>query len=165
MNIEAFFSMLMALLEQPPYWLWVVLGLILMSLEALMPGVFLIWLGIAALIVGGLIGLSPEMTLTTQLFAFAISAAIAVLVALKYFRPKDQTSDQPLLNRRGAQYIGQKFVTNEPIQAGRGRLKIGDSTWSVRGPDCAVGSTVCVVEVGGATLIIEVIAQPATLAK
>ena len=35
-------------------WNWMVLGFVLLALEILVPGVFLLWIGIAALIVGTL---------------------------------------------------------------------------------------------------------------
>ncbi len=153
---------ILELLQQPPYWLWVVLGLALMSVEVLVPGVFLLWLGIAALAVGGLVALSPTLSLSAQLIAFAIFAATAVWVALKYFRPQDQVSDQPRLNQRGAWYLGQQFVTSEAVVNGWGRLKIGDSTWAMRGPDCATGSTVRVTAVDGAVLVVELVTPAAS---
>ena len=35
-------------------WNWVVLGMALLSMEILVPGVFLLWIGIAALAIGAL---------------------------------------------------------------------------------------------------------------
>ncbi|PZO77934.1 MAG: hypothetical protein DI629_13420, partial [Mesorhizobium amorphae] len=35
-------------------WFWVLLGLVLLAAEILAPGVFLLWIGIAALLVGAL---------------------------------------------------------------------------------------------------------------
>src|SRR5258706_4373431 len=40
-------------------WLWAVAGLLLVGAEVLAPGVFLLWLGIAALITAGLTALLP----------------------------------------------------------------------------------------------------------
>ena len=61
-------------------------------------------------------------------------------------------SDQPNLNRRGAQYLGRQFDLVEPIARGRGRIKLGDSSWTVTGPDLPAGQTVEVIGADGAVL-------------
>ena len=61
-------------------------------------------------------------------------------------------SDQPNLNRRGAQYVGRRFDLVEPIARGRGRIKLGDSSWTVTGPDLPAGQTVEVIGADGAVL-------------
>ena len=58
-------------------WNWLIFGLILMALELLAPGVFLFWLGLAALLVGLLsFAINPSWQL--QILMFAIFAACAV---------------------------------------------------------------------------------------
>ena len=44
--------MIAALLRQPRAWAWIILGLALIGLELLAPGVFLLWLGLAAIATG-----------------------------------------------------------------------------------------------------------------
>ena len=61
-------------------------------------------------------------------------------------------SEQPNLNRRGAQYVGRQFALVEPISNGRGRIRLGDSSWTVTGPDLPAGQTVEVVGADGAVL-------------
>ena len=51
-------------------------------------------------------------------------------------------TDQPLLNRRGAQLIGRIATLAEPIKDGRGRIRIGDTLWRVSGPDLPAGTRV-----------------------
>ena len=61
-------------------------------------------------------------------------------------------SDQPGLNRRAEQYIGRRAYVVEAIINGRGRIKLGDSTWSVTGPDLSVGQMVEIIGADGALL-------------
>ena len=58
-------------------WNWLIFGFILMALEVLAPGVFLFWLGLAALLVG-LISFAVAVSWQIQLVMFAIFAAAAV---------------------------------------------------------------------------------------
>ncbi len=39
-----------------PHWVWIAIGLVLAALEMLVPGVYLIWLAVAAIITGLLWG-------------------------------------------------------------------------------------------------------------
>ena len=55
-------------------WNWLVFGLLLMGLELMLPGVFLFWVGLAALLVGLLsFVIAPSWQL--QLLMFAVFAA------------------------------------------------------------------------------------------
>ena len=58
-------------------WNWLIFGVILMALELLAPGVFLFWLGLAALLVG-LLSFAIDPSWQTQILMFAIFAACAV---------------------------------------------------------------------------------------
>src|SRR5882724_4967445 len=58
-------------------WNWLIFGVLLMALELLAPGVFLFWLGLAALLVGLLsFGVHPPWQ--AQILMFAVFAAAAV---------------------------------------------------------------------------------------
>jgi len=58
-------------------WNWLIFGFILMALELAAPGVFLFWLGLAALLVG-LVSFVIHPSWQAQLLMFAVFAAAAV---------------------------------------------------------------------------------------
>ena len=60
-------------------WNWLIFGFILMALEVFAPGVFLFWLGLAALLVG-LVSFVVHPAWQAQLVMFAVFAAAAVPV-------------------------------------------------------------------------------------
>ena len=57
-------------------WNWLIFGFILMALEVAAPGIFLFWLGLAALLVG-LLSFAFHPSWQTQLLMFAVFAAAA----------------------------------------------------------------------------------------
>ena len=133
-------------------WNWLIFGFILMALEVLAPGVFLFWLGLAAILVGLLsFGLHPAWQM--QLVMFAIFAAAAVPVWRRLARPKLETTS-PFLNRRSEALLGREFTLEKPIIDGSGTVRIGDTVWRVAGPDTPAGTRVKVVEVDGANLTV-----------
>lgn len=136
-------------------WAWIILGLILIGLELAAPGIFLVWLGLAAVVTGvvdGFAGLSWQAS--TLLFA-ALSVA-CVLLGRYVSRPIVRSEDLSL-NRRGEALIGRVFTLEAPLAGGEGRVRIDDSSWRVTGPDSPAGSAVRVVRVEGATLVVEAV--------
>jgi membrane protein implicated in regulation of membrane protease activity len=134
-------------------WNWLIFGFILMALEVLAPGVFLFWLGLAAILVGVItFGLHPSWQM--QLVMFAIFAAAAVPVWRRLARPNLDASASPFLNRRTEALLGREFTLEKPIIDGSGTVRIGDTVWRVAGPDTPAGTRVKVVQVDGANLTV-----------
>ena len=131
-------------------WNWMVLGIILLVLEIVLPGVFLVWIGIASLIVGAISIFAWESgfwTWQTQVLLFLVLSVASAFAGRRLAGPRKDDSDQPLLNRRGDQLIGRTATLAEPIRNGRGRIQLGDTLWRVSGPDLPAGTRVRVTAV------------------
>jgi len=134
------------------YWHWLALGGVLIIVEAFAPGFLFVWLGFAALAVGLALLVWPSLGLSLQLLVFAV-LAVASMFAWRYWQgSRVPTSEQPHLNRRGAQYVGRRAVLVDPIVNGRGRAKIGDTSWQVSGPDLPAGRVVEIAGIDGTVL-------------
>ena len=136
------------------YWQWWVLAAVLLIVEVLAPGTFFLWLAVAAGVVGLSMMLYPAMSPETAWTLFAVLGVLSVILVLKYRKPPaaDQASK---LNKRGQDYVGRTFELVEPIHNGKGKLTIGDTPWTVSGPDLAAGTRVKVVSVEGGELKVE----------
>jgi inner membrane protein len=135
-------------------WNWLIFGFILMALELMAPGVFLFWLGLAALLVG-LLSFAAHPSWQVQLLLFAVFALAAVPVWLRLASSRSKVSDSnPFLNRRAAALVGRVFTLEKPIVDGSGTVRIDDTIWRVAGPDAPAGSRVKVVQVDGANLTV-----------
>ena len=70
-------------------------------------------------------------------------------------RPAISESDEPNLNRRGAELVGQIVMVVEPIEAeGRGKVRAADTVWAAEGVKAALGKRVRVVGVRGTVLTV-----------
>lgn len=145
-----------SLLLEPVYWNWFLLGLALTIAEALAPGAFLVWAGVAALCVGLLLVLFPSLGGEWQWLIFALVSAGSVLAWRSYCRRHPPLSDQPALNRRGHRYIGRVFILDAPIVNGQGKIRVDDSIWKVTGEDCPAGVRVRVIGIDGVVLKVEI---------
>jgi hypothetical protein len=134
------------------YWHWWALGGALAIVEAFVPGFVFLWLGIAAGLVGCLLWVWPGLGPDFQVLIFAALSVASVIGWRRWQTAHPAPSDQPHLNRRGAQYVGRQFDLVEPIARGRGRIKLGDTSWTVTGPDLPAGQTVEVIGADGAVL-------------
>ena len=139
-------------LSRAEFWHWWVLALILLALEVAAPGTFFLWLAIAAGVLGVIVLILPDLYWQVQVLLFAVLGVAAVGAWRLYAKRLPQSSDDPTLNRRGEQYVGQVFHLTEAIVDGRGRMKVADTMWRVAGPDLPAGAKVRVVGVEGTVL-------------
>jgi membrane protein implicated in regulation of membrane protease activity len=146
--------MLLSLVADMGPWRWLVLGLVLLSVELIAPGTFLLWLGLAALVVG-ILAFLIDPGWQIEIVGFATLGLLAAALWWVFGRPDNAaTSDQPMLNRRAERHVGKAFVLDAPIVNGDGRLRIDDTVWRVNGPDLPAGSHVTVLRADGATLVV-----------
>jgi len=134
---------------------WGCLALLLIAAETLAPGVFMLWLGVAAGIVFAIVLVLPGIPLLWQTIAFVLFS-FALIPAYRYFfRMHDRQTDQPLLNRKAEQLIGKVLPLHQAIVNGQGRVKIGDALWTVEGPDLPQGAQVRVIGATSMTLKVD----------
>ncbi|MBA4305591.1 MAG: hypothetical protein C0429_02530 [Sphingopyxis sp.] len=136
------------------HWFWLSLGLILGAAEMVAPGFFLMWLGLAAIIVGVLDYFLP-ITVAYQVAMFAILSVLTVFAGKKFLANNPIETDDPKLNDRGARLTGEIVTVVEAIADGQGRVKVGDTVWAAHGTDAALGARVRVKGADGAVLLVE----------
>ena len=134
---------------------WAAVALLLFAAEALVPGAFMLWLGLAATAVFLIALAVPELSPLVQVALFGVLSFISIQVYRRWFRGRERESDQPMLNRRADQLIGRVVPLDRAIVNGMGRVQIADAYWDVAGADLPTGSVVRVVAVDGMTLKVE----------
>jgi len=135
------------------WWYWLLLGLFLAGAEMLAPGdFFLLFFGIAALLVGGLVGFELVIADWLQWLLFSVFAVVSLLL----FRP-------PLIRMSRGQkshpvdtMIGEAAVLLEDLPAGQtGKAELRGSTWSAKNAGAVPlhkGQRTTVSKVDGLTL-------------
>ena len=134
---------------------WAAVALLLFAAEALVPGAFMLWLGLAATAVFLIALAVPELSPLVQVALFVVLSFISIQVYRRWFRGRERESDQPMLNRRADQLIGRVVPLDRAIVNGMGRVQIADAYWDVAGADLPTGSVVRVVATDGMTLRVE----------
>jgi membrane protein implicated in regulation of membrane protease activity len=135
--------------------IWVVAGLALLIAEMLAPGVFMMWLGLAAcgaglLTLGFQFG-GFQFGFAAQVIWFGILAAITLSIGLRVRRPRQvvHTEREGLIGRPATALV---------FQGRDGRVRLGDSDWAARVPPNIAppdpGARLRVEQVEGTILIV-----------
>ncbi len=129
-------------------WTWVLVGLVLMGTELLASGVFLLWLGLAAVVTGLQLLLVP-LPWQGQILLFAVLSVLFTVVASRRTKPGPNALNQ------GAQgLVGRDYPLATAIVAGEGHIRVNDTLWRVTGPDAPLGARVRVTGVEGTLLTV-----------
>jgi membrane protein implicated in regulation of membrane protease activity len=139
------------------FWNWWVLALLLLVIELLAPGFFFLWMSTSGFVTGFLLLLIPGISTELQVFIFSVLSVAAITVWKLYGKKHPIASDHPLLNKRGAQYIGRIFSLYKPIENGEGKIKVDDSIWKVHGQDCDIHTKVKVTAIRGTVFDVDIV--------
>lgn len=112
-----------------PGLIWVLAGLLLLVAELVLPGVFLLWIGLAA------IGTGVLLLVATPGFGAAVLVFLALLAGGVWLglRLRRSRSSQSAVNTPGSGLIG-RTGTLLPAGGPGLRVRVGDSDWPARLP-------------------------------
>jgi inner membrane protein len=126
-------------------WSWMAAGFALLILEIIVPGVFFLWVGLAAILTGALAIILQNpfgimLGWQAEWLLFAVLAFGAVLAGRAVNRR--EPSAENLLPDRLTSLIGRRATLESPIINGKGSVRLGDTLWRIAGPDLAAGTPV-----------------------
>ena len=126
---------------------WLIAALVLGIAELAAPGIFFVFLAIAAAVTGIALLALPELPIAVQLASFAVWSTVTVLIGRRWYRDYPVAGADPMLNDRSARMVGQIVIVETAIVDGRGRVMVGDGSWPARGDDAAAGTRVRITRV------------------
>lgn len=148
---------IIAVIADNPVWSWIIFGLVLLALELLAPGVFLVWLGGAAILTG-LTVFQIGIGWPAQWGLFGVLSLALVGGWLAYSKRRQSSrppGEDAMINSRTARLLGRETVLVDPISDGVGRVRIDDTLWRVAGPELPAGTIVRITGARGGLLDVE----------
>lgn len=146
----------MEFLNEIQYWHWIAFGAVLIVVEIFAPGGIFLWPALAAIVVGLISYIAPDIGQPFLLLLWGISSIILVVGWLAYKKRHPGEDTKSTINRRGEQYVGRHFTLSKDIVNGVGELHVDDTRWKiVSHQDKTAGSKVKVVAVEGTSLRVE----------
>ena len=147
-----------------PHWWWLIAAGLLAILEIFAPGIFLVWIAMAAAVVGVVLAF-VDLSFPLQAVLFAVLAFLAVFSGRLWYARNPVPNEDPNLNERAARLVGQHVIVEDAIENGQGRVRVGDGVWNARGPDLPAGTRARIVSADGTCLnILPLEDSPATAA-
>lgn len=141
-------------------WHWIVFGIVLMISEIFFATFFILWFGAAAVIVGALMYLVPELSMTWQVLLWTVFSSVFALGWFKYLKPLSVDKTKAGLSREAiVGEVGQVLVV--PMGEKRGKLRfpapvLGADEWLIISQDdLQTGDRVSVIDVSGNALIVK----------
>lgn len=134
---------------------WLILAAALALTELLVPGIFLVFVAAGAALTGVVTLAIPDFATLFQVAVFIVATCAAVAFGRRWYAKSNVPTADPLLNDRVARLVGEVVTVVEPIEAGRGRVRVGDGEWLAHGPDAPAGARVRIVGGTGGSLSVE----------
>jgi membrane protein implicated in regulation of membrane protease activity len=142
------------------FWHWFVFGMVLIIAEIFIPSFTIFWFGLGAIIVGGLLFFFTDLSLSLQLFIWAVASCLFTLLWFKYLKPlmTDRTnagiSREAVLGESGQ-------VIKAPSEGKHGIARfttplLGSDEWPFICEDAVnPGDRIVVKDISGNTLIVK----------
>lgn len=134
------------------FWYWWALAAVFLIFEMMLPGVVFLFLATGAAVAGLFVLVAADLSLELQLAVFAVIAVVSAVALRPLLHRLQKRSVEGSLNARGESLVGKTIVLDAPILDGCGRVKLGDGSWTVVGPDMVAGAHVRIAAVDGTEL-------------
>ncbi|WP_202410525.1 NfeD family protein [Pseudomaricurvus sp. HS19] len=142
------------------YWHWVVFGVLLILSEILLTSFFILWFGVAAVIIGAVLFFVPGLSLNVQILLWTVLSAVLAFAWFRYLRPLSVDRTKAGLSREAIiGETGQVIVAPNGERRGRIRFPVpilGADEWTIISKEpVSDGDRVRVVDISGNTLVVE----------
>jgi len=142
-----------------PYWLWIAAGAALMIAEVFLGSFFVFWAGLAAVLVGLVVLVAPELAMAMQITIWALLSGSLGVGWFRYIKPMSRDRTKAGLSREALiGQIGQ--VLRPPTGDSRGLIRftvpiLGSDEWQILSEDpLAIGDRAHVTDLSGNALIV-----------
>jgi membrane protein implicated in regulation of membrane protease activity len=142
-------------LNNQPAWHWWALGALLLAFEIASTTQYLLWPGIAAVLVGVLKFAVPSLDGRLAVFLFAVIAVVATVLWKRSRLGRADRDSHENLNDRSAQYTGRRVTALSDFEGDHGAVLVDDSRWravTADGSSPRKGAALIVTGADGTTL-------------
>lgn len=139
------------------WWMWLVIGLVLATLEIITLSFFILWFGLGALLVSLLSYVVPELSIASQVLAWAVLSSLMAAIWFKAFKSRSPDSRWTADDVLGE--MGLLTASVAEFQKGRVRFQkpiLGNEEWvCISNAEIPSGARVRLVAIEGNTARVE----------
>ena len=143
-----------------PWLIWFLIGLALILSEFAIPGVILVFFGLGAWIVSGLVGIGLLDSLGVQIALFGAASVVLLFTLRRSFKSwfmGDVSDSTPSGSENRDEYLGKTATALSDIPAGgRGKVEFKGAHWNAHATTALVtGDRATITALDGLTLTVE----------
>jgi membrane protein implicated in regulation of membrane protease activity len=117
-------------MEISPIIIWFIVGLVLILMEFVIPGLVIVFFGFGAWVTAIFVAIFPNMEFWVEMMIFTVFSVVT-LVLLRRSLKKRFFSDQEGAENEGVDdYIGKTAVVEVAIKDGAGKVDFRGATWA-----------------------------------
>ncbi|MBV1915959.1 MAG: NfeD family protein [Pseudomonadales bacterium] len=145
------------------WWYWIVLGIGLMLSEIILPSFTILWFGAAAVLVGIVVAIAPDISLELQVTIWTIASVAFTILWFKFLKPLSTDRTKAGMSKEAMMgEVGQ--VTDLPMGEKRGEVRfstplLGAEEWPFfyeeNEPALQLGDRVIVTDIMGNALVVK----------
>jgi len=134
-------------MEISPIIIWFIVGLVLILMEFVIPGLVIVFFGVGAWVAAIFVWIFPNMAFWVQMMIFTVFSVVT-LVFLRRSLKKRFFADQEGADTEGVDdYIGKTAVVEKAIVDGDGKVDYRGASWAAYADeDIPVGTKVEIVD-------------------
>lgn len=147
------------LIASQAMWFWLCFGGVLLILEMLGTGGYLLWSGVAALVVALLVWMLPGLSWEWQGILFAAMTVVCAVLWRNWQRRRQRT-DGTTPNQINHKLIGLRSHLLTDTEDGFSRIRLADGSWRIHSvTPLPAGTEVEVIAVDGITLTVRAVSR------
>ena len=122
-------------MEISPIIIWFIVGLVLILMEFVIPGLVIVFFGLGAWVTAVLVAIFPNMDFWVEMMIFTVFSVVT-LVFLRRSLKKRFFSDQQGAESEGIDdYIGRTATVEAAIKDGEGKINFRGASWAAMSED------------------------------
>ncbi len=112
-----------------PILVWFIVGLVMILMEFVIPGLIVIFFGAGAWVTAILVAIFPAMPLWVQLMFFSVFSVLSLIFLRRSLKKHFFSDQESAVNEGIDDYIGRRAVVEKEIKGGTGKVQFRGASW------------------------------------
>jgi membrane protein implicated in regulation of membrane protease activity len=134
-------------MEFSPILIWFIVGVVMILMEFVIPGLIVIFFGGGAWVTAILVAIFPAMPLWVQMLIFAVFSVVCLVFLRRSLKKRFFSGQEDLASEQVDDYIGRRAVVEKAITRGEGKVIFRGAAWDAfADEDIPEGTAVTIID-------------------
>ena len=134
-------------MEISPIIIWFIVGLVLILMEFVIPGLVIVFFGLGAWVAAIFVWIFPNMAFWVQMMIFTVFSVITLVLLRRSLKKRFFSDLEGVENENVDDYIGKTATVETAVKDGEGKVDYRGTSWSAYADeDIPKGTKVTIVD-------------------